>query len=123
MNTAIRTSLLCDTIPFPDISRIQPGRQATVIDAPVDSRPPRPSMAKVKPSGTPGTQLGTYTVFGSQVITTIREGEPVISFYLNCSHAHRIHYPASQVVEARTIGRCGEHDLVELTIAYQQVNQ
>ena len=123
MNTAIRTSLLCDTIPFPDFTRVQTTRPSTVIDAPVESRPPRPSLATIISSGSAGTQLGTYTVFGSQVTTTLHDGQPVVSFYLNCSHAHRIHYPASQIVEARTIGRCGEHDLVELTIAFQKINQ
>jgi hypothetical protein len=117
MNTAIRTSLLCDTIPFPDFSRVRAGSQTAVIDDPIES--PRPLLAMAKATGTPGTQLATYTVFGSQVTTTLRGGKPVVSFYLNCSLAHRISYPAAQIIESRIIGQCGGHDLVEFTIVYQ----
>jgi hypothetical protein len=123
MNTAIRTSLLCDTIPFPDFTRARTKGQFPAIDAPAKPLLAHPALAMARASGSPGTQLGTYTLFGSQIATSLHQGKPVISFYLNCSHSHRIHYPASHVIETRTVGRCGDHDLVELTISYQKLDQ
>lgn len=119
MNTAIRTSLLCDTVPFPESSRFRKGTISALVDAPIATRPAEGTLGIARESGSPGVQLGAYTVFGTQVSTSMRDGQPVVSFHLNCSRGHRLHFPASQVTASRIVGRCGGHDLVELTIAFR----
>ena len=118
MHTAIRTSLLCDSIPFPDVPPLRKRNDPPKREALVDSRSLEATRSAMPVSGGLGVQLGTYTVIGSHVTTMMRNGEQVISFVMHCSRTHRVHYPAAQVVQTRVIGQQGGYDLVELTIAF-----
>lgn len=118
MNTAIRTSLLCDAIPA--LERVWPQKlgSSPAVEQNRPSRPVTGSFTIPPANGATGVPMGTYTVIGSNVTTTIQDGEPVVSFDIDCSRSHRLHYLASQVVQTRIIGHCGGRELVELTIAY-----
>lgn len=118
MNTFAQTNAVCDAVSVRRPARLRDRRTIEVVALPADSLPAEPMLSSALAGASPGYFLYTFTLIGSQVVTRMIEGELVVSFFLNCSSANRVHYPARQVVASRIIGRCGDADLVELTIAY-----
>lgn len=117
MNTYVHTNVACDAVSVRRASRFRDSRSSEIVAPQSESMPADSMLSTALAGASPGYFLGTFTLIGSQVAIGNVDGESVVSFFLNCSSTSRVHYPARQVVATRTIGRCGDQDLIELTIA------